>query len=137
MQDSAPPDVKVPVGWAVTEGDVLEKSLDPIDYTAGGERIIYYTPIVRYSYRVNGEQYESSRVTPQALRFNSRRMAESFLNAYSIGQPVTVIYNPDDPHAAYLAKSAALMNFSRQMVYRVVGGMALLAGVIVLLLLLL
>jgi hypothetical protein len=137
MQDSAQPEVKVPIGWAATEGHVLDKTLDTIDYTAGGERIIYYAPIVHYAYHVNGDRYESRRVTPQALRFNSRRMAESFLNAYSVGQPVTVIYNPADPRAAYLAKSAALMNFSRQTVYRVLGALVAVALVIVLLLLLL
>lgn len=137
MQDPAPPEVRVPVGWAMTEGDVLDKRLETIDYTAGGERIVYYTPIVRYTYEVEGQRYQSTRVTPQALRFNSRRMAESFLNAYSVGQPVTVIYNPADPEAAYLAKSAALMSFSRQLVYRVVAVLVLLVLVVTALIVLL
>lgn len=137
MDDPSQPAVTVPPGWATTEGDVLDKSLETIHYTAGGERITYYEPVVRYAYHVGGERYENSRVTPQVMRFKNRRMAESFLTAYHVGEPVTVIYNPANPHEAYLAESAALLSFSRRMVYVVVGVLVLIVLLVVLLIALL
>ncbi len=137
MEDPAQSAVSVPPGWATTAGDVLDKSLETVHYTAGGELIIYYEPVVRYAYHVNGERYESSRVTPQVLRFKNRRMAESFLTAYQVGQPVTVIYNPGNPREAYLAESAALVSVSRRMVYGVVGALVLIVLLVALLIALL
>lgn len=126
-----PTDILVPMGWATTEGTIIERELTPINYTAGGERIVYYEPQVRYEYTVDGVRYECSRTAQQALRFQNRRMAESLLNIYDTGQTVTVIYNPLAPREAYLAESAALTHVTRDFVLGVLGVVAVIVLIVV------
>jgi len=65
-----------------------------------------YQPRVVYTYQVAGVDYQASGLSFGAVRSGSRRSAEQALQAYPVGQPVTVHYNPQKPSEAVLNPQA-------------------------------
>ena len=84
-------DLEKTQGWQETEGEVEAFALSRT-YVAD------YIPSIRYRYRVAGRDYtgESIRVGGR-LSFRSKRLARELENAYSVGNRVSVFYDPEDP----------------------------------------
>jgi len=63
-----------------------------------------HTPKVRYSYRVNSREYESSRIKFGGCLTEDRAEATSWVEAHEAGASVRVAYDPDDPSEAVLER---------------------------------
>ncbi len=87
--------------WPTVPG-VVERAW--ITTSAHGEDAsTIYTAHVRYTYRVDGTAYASTRVRfGGEVTFDRRQQAQDFLAAYPEGGSVTVHYNPADPRDAVL-----------------------------------
>ncbi len=59
-----------------------------------------YEPIVRYEYRVNGERYESGRITFAGLQLlsSTRPDAERVAGRFPVGTQLSVRVDPSRPH---------------------------------------
>ncbi len=67
----------------------------------------YYTPRIRYSYRVGGHDYESSTIRFGELARNSKKLAEELVAKYPLGSTVAVHFDPNDPRRATLESVSA------------------------------
>lgn len=91
---------KASAGWPATQGSITTARVRVDDR---GESSESYHPEITYSYSVMGTSYEGSRRIIGATRgYSNRRGAEAFLQAYPVGQQVTVYYDPQKPSEAVL-----------------------------------
>ena len=67
----------------------------------GSETKTTYHPKVSYGYRVQGRDYQSSRVTFGSLGSSYER-AKEVANRYPLGMDVAIFYNPANPAQAVL-----------------------------------
>ena len=85
--------------WPSLIGRVKEKRLEIA--SSGGNPGVSYTPIITYSYEVNGETFTSNEYHPSRMRPGySKEKAQKILDA--VGETITVHYNPTKPADAYL-----------------------------------
>jgi hypothetical protein len=94
---------KIAANWPRASGTVTRCELAQTRDTQGDT---VYLPDIRYSYSVNGEQFEGSRV-----RFGLMRQDLAGANAirgrYPQGSSVEVFYNPAKSHDSVLEAGAA------------------------------
>jgi len=67
-----------------------------------GRRSITYTPVIRYTYRVNGQMYKSGVLRHGMWGGGNQGSAQRAVRAHPVGSPVLVHYNPADPSDALL-----------------------------------
>lgn len=60
-----------------------------------------YTPQVRYTYQVNGQEFEGT-VISRAGTSTGKESAQAYTDKYPPQKQVRVRYNPEDPKTAYL-----------------------------------
>ena len=60
------------------------------------------TPLIIYSYEVDGEAYRGTRLSFVHENLLAKSSAEDALQHYPLDQTVTVFYNPGDPRDAVL-----------------------------------
>lgn len=72
-------------------------------------RGVSYTPQATFSYRYEGERYNSSNVYPGTLprEFDSREAADSALDGYEPGETVTAYVPPGSPGSAFLKNESS------------------------------
>jgi hypothetical protein len=94
-----------PVHATVIESRVLSPKTD--------ENLKTYKAKVRYSYEVDGKQYESSKVRYYPLIrqwfTDGKGIAEETVSTYGKGVWTTAYYDPDDPSVAVLDSSITMM----------------------------
>jgi hypothetical protein len=91
--------------WPRTQGQVEASFLYEHQRQTAAGVIRSYTPVVRYTYRVNGQDYESDRrnfLPHDTKTFDNRLDAESVVVTYAEESPVPVYYNPHNPKQAVL-----------------------------------
>ena len=66
-----------------------------------------YTPVVEYTYTVNGATLQGKRLSPGGTMSYDYNTAQGILSRYQPGQPVTVHYDPANPTQAVLETKAA------------------------------
>lgn len=91
--------------WPRTEGRVEASFLYEHERRTAAGVVRSYTPVVRYTYRVNGRAYESKRrnFLPDHTRTYADRLdAEAVVATYATGKQVEVYYNPNNPRQAAL-----------------------------------
>lgn len=90
--------------WLPVEATVLSKSVDRHSDDDGTT----YSPVVVYSYRVNGRSFRSDRVLPIS-ESRSGRWADHIIENYDVNQKYTAWYNPADPSQAFLRRSRSIV----------------------------
>jgi hypothetical protein len=90
--------------WPSAEGVISHSAmLLQMQQTSGSTNAATYKADVAYRYKVRGRDYSSGRIT--LLDFSSTAgRAQSIVNRYADGAPVTVYYNPADPSDAVLER---------------------------------
>lgn len=94
--------------WPSTSGEITEARVTHSTHTdADDNRIDSYSPYVRFTYQVSGQEFTGDKITfglKQA--FNQEQKAQQALGRYQMGGQVSVYYNPDNPKEAVLERSA-------------------------------
>ena len=92
------------LSWPSAEGVISHSAmLLQMQQTSSSTNAATYKADVAYRYKVRGRDYSSGRIT--LLDFSSTAgRAQSIVNRYADGAPVTVYYNPVDPSDAVLER---------------------------------
>jgi len=85
--------------WPVADGIIVESHED----TRLDKGTVHYYANIKYSFKVNGQEYIASGITFKDL---NRPIGEE-LSKYPVGRKVKVYYNPDDPVIAVLEPGAS------------------------------
>lgn len=98
--------------WPTVSGTII--SAEMISRTrqreSGGSITVYGAAVV-YRYSVNGEEYESDRISYGSFSSSDRSHARSVLETYPPGRSVAVHYDPDEPGTAVLEIGIGTGNF--------------------------
>jgi hypothetical protein len=84
--------------WLTAPGTVIEAGVS----RGGSSRSAYYSPVVRYSYEVNGKTRQGTRLRFGMVTTQGRGGAEKILAPYPVGGAIDVRYNPDNPDDSVL-----------------------------------
>lgn len=89
--------------WLETTGEIIDSGINEVKR----EEETMYFPAIRYRYKVNLVEYESTRIQigdpPYA---GSLLHTKSIIKKYPLHERVTVYYNPEDHQESVLNKSA-------------------------------
>jgi Protein of unknown function (DUF3592) len=96
--------------WASTEGVIKSATVTRhLDY----QGVLYWIPVVHYSYEVGGASYQGSRLSfvssKLSVSYNTRAGADAVTNLYSPGKHVTVYYDPSSPSNSALKAGLSKM----------------------------
>lgn len=110
--------------WPSVEGRVISASVDRAErMDQDTRRVTYrYTPVVRYSYSVDGQEYEGTKITYTQGQYRTESRAREDLEPYPVGGQVTVYYDPQNPKSLVLEPGGDPMLF-------VVAGLLVVVGV--------
>lgn len=101
-------DARAVRGWRPTACTIQESRFRPYDNTEASS--FYPEPMyraeVRYTYTVDGREYESDRVAPAYTGGGDAAEEHRRARSYSSGESVTCWVSPDDPRKAYLEQAA-------------------------------
>lgn len=87
------------MGFHAVRGRVISSK---VESTVGG-RINHHTPLVEYSYVVNGKNYRNDVYGPDDNK-GTEEWAQSVVGLYPPTAPCTVHYDPDDPQDSVISK---------------------------------
>jgi hypothetical protein len=102
-------EVKASRSWPFVPGRVIGASCRE-DVIRGGSDssdsdTTWYVPLVQYEYEVGGQAYRGNRIGFSEERQVSREKAFQVLEAFPVGHPVTVFYDPAKPRDAILQRA--------------------------------
>ena len=88
--------------WPRAPGTITTSQLEDVKRSVRDARGFYYdttvaTPVIRFTYTVDGRELQSDQVSKFGLAFTTEPLSQ-----YPLGQAVSVYYNPDDPKTGYL-----------------------------------
>lgn len=113
--------------WPVVDGTITASAVEPLQ----AKRRTTASAVVRYSYRVAGKDYQSSRILGRPNERSPQAMT-ALIAAYPPGRKVKVHYDPKNPSTAVLGPGLTSGGVSTLFVYAiammVLGFMALAAG---------
>jgi hypothetical protein len=92
-------------GWPTTLGQVIQNSVAESVATSD-DGVTSYHPEITYSYKVHGQDYESSRIMIGAVPSGSQKSARDVTARFPPGASVTVYYNPSDPRESILERKS-------------------------------
>jgi hypothetical protein len=101
--------VKASKSWPSVPGRIIGASCRE-DVTGGttsdsaDSETIWYTPFVQYEYQVGNQTYRGNRIAFSEERKGSLKVASKVLEAFPVGNPVTVFYDPAKPRDAVLQR---------------------------------
>lgn len=84
--------------WPSTGGTVISGEVAIVHSTKGASKL---KPVIRYSYTVDGVEYESDRYSSTVAR-GSSFWDKEVINKYPAGSAITVYYNPENPAKSVL-----------------------------------
>ncbi|PWT89422.1 MAG: hypothetical protein C5B55_11435 [Blastocatellia bacterium] len=116
--------------WKTTIGKVVERGTYQPSVATGGPPAFRHAPLVKYSYRVNGQDFVNNAIHPIRIQLPQRNTLKwAQKKAASFPDEVTIHYNPEAPGESYLVLT------SRWILYVVVASacVCLLVGVLFLL----
>jgi hypothetical protein len=115
--------------WPSVTGEIIASEIKEF----GGEDTRYHL-IVRYRYRVNLVEYESTHISLSEAPFDrgSEKHARTRAQKYQVHDKVNVFYNPELPGEAVLDNSEPLPNML--LLYLILGGGLLACGLMPLIL---
>ncbi len=102
---------KASADWPSIQGTVTSSDVETRRETKGtGSKArtkIKYTPVVHYSYEVDGREHAASRISFGGFTSNSSGSAHRVVNRYPVGAEVAIYYDPGDPGTAVLEPGAS------------------------------
>ena len=93
--------------WKTTPGKVVERGIYQPDIPMLSPPAFRYSPLVRYTYQVDGKDLENNYILPkriQAPQHGTRKWAQKKADAFPA--EVTVHYNSADPGESYLVQTS-------------------------------
>lgn len=93
--------------WKITQGKVVERGIYQPDIPMLSPPAFRYSPLVRYTYQVDGKDFENNYILPkriQAPQHGTRKWAQKKADAFPA--EVTVHYNSADPTESYLIQTS-------------------------------
>ncbi|HEX9558578.1 MAG TPA: DUF3592 domain-containing protein [Reyranella sp.] len=96
--------------WPTTPGTILSsiaESHRTLVPRGRGQTIVVWSPVVEYSYGVDGRNYHSSRLAFGGDVASSRAFADEIVARYPVGHEVTVHFDPANPSFAVLEPRVA------------------------------
>jgi hypothetical protein len=118
------------VKWPSTEGRVLRSQA----LNKGCDDSFDYRPDILYTYRVDGEEFRSTRLHVHHAYCGRLEEVRAFLRKYQGGARVTVFYDPQRPErAVFFTEKAAWFMYVFVTLVLVVGavfGLAAIAGIL-------
>jgi hypothetical protein len=93
--------------WPITGGTVLASDVVTRVSSGKGGKTTYYTPQVRYTYKVGGIEHESGVIRFGDLERKRRALADEMVAKYPAGSTVAVRYDPQSPERATLETVSA------------------------------
>ena len=93
--------------WPITGGTVLASDVVIHVSSGKGGKTTYYTPQVRYAYKVGGIEHESDVIRFGDLERKRRALADEMVAKYPAGSTVAVRYDPQSPERATLETQSA------------------------------
>jgi hypothetical protein len=89
--------------WPTTSGEIIASRIETTSVKRGSRHSHYYhSPLIVYSYKVEGVHYSGNRIEPGRQVSGHRQYVENIVEAYPIGTAVNVYYNPDAPTLSFL-----------------------------------
>jgi hypothetical protein len=100
---------KVSETWPTAGGTVLASEITKRTHRDQKTRVTYtyYTPQIRYGYKVGGADYEGSIIRFGDLERSSITLPQELVSKYPAGAAVGVRYDPADPNRATLETKSA------------------------------
>lgn len=98
--------------WPSTSGQITRSEVKRSSSTDDDGHTTYsYYPSVEYTYQVSGQAYSSKRMVFGALKgYSNPAKAEADLQAYPLGEQITVYYDPEKPSEAVLERKAGALS---------------------------
>jgi hypothetical protein len=93
--------------WPITGGTVLASDVVTRVSSGKGGRTTYYTPQIRYTYKLGGIEHESDVIRFGDLERKRRALADELVAKYPAGSTVAVRYDPQSPERATLETVSA------------------------------
>jgi hypothetical protein len=97
--------------WPVIGGHVVASTVEHYRTRVGGARsgrlVIFYEPVIEYSYRVDGREYHSTQISFGGKLAGSEELARAKAARYPQGADVVVHYDPKNPSNAVLDAKVA------------------------------
>jgi hypothetical protein len=92
------------VTWHPVPATVISSDVGTVHHSKGDS----YKPVVVYSYRFDGFQFQAATVTPIDISAG-QAWAQSIVSRYHPGNTTTAYVNPDDPNRAFIYRQVSLM----------------------------
>lgn len=92
-------------GSMETTGEVLDNNINEYVSEQGQTTSIRYAVSLEYEYQVDGKTYTSQNIYPSdrdVISFSDQYSADQYLNEYSVGDELTIYYQPDNPEESYV-----------------------------------
>ena len=86
--------------WPKTTAKVIEFDSGEVPSPEGYSW--YANPRIRYSYEVDGDKFESQRLNPSPLNYQSQHQLKSDTEGFDNGSEVRCWYNPSKPDVSYV-----------------------------------
>lgn len=97
--------------WPSTPGKIIRSKVKAVRAPAYGKKRgadggrTAFLPDILYSYRANGEDFESGQLFFAQDSYCTNKVASDRVDQYPEGSEVTVYYNPDEPEMALLDRN--------------------------------
>lgn len=99
------PDLKMAqesAGWPKVRGTIIQSDIRRVETGHGTDKSVSYRPEVRYSYSVEGREYQGMKIHVTEGSSYSHRIAENIHSRYPVGAEVEVSYRPEEQTYALL-----------------------------------
>ncbi len=88
--------------WATTEGLIYQSEVSYTTSHPSDKRQKFYRSHLEYRYRIDRKAFAGTRVYRTDLPYLSEQDAETLIEKYPTGTPVTIYYDKNDPTQAVL-----------------------------------
>jgi hypothetical protein len=88
--------------WPTVRAEIIDQNIIE-DYDSEDSEY-RYEPVIRYSYEVDGADYESDRIGFFGKKYDTRAEAQEVINSYLLTTDLETRYNPDNPEKAVLER---------------------------------
>lgn len=99
--------------YSTVDGEILSVEIinDITSLGVASEGKLYYKPQVEYSYIVNGETFNNSRIRLMEKSYSREKDAQEVTEIFKEGASVNVLYNLTDPQDSFLDNSVTISDW--------------------------